>query len=219
MNQRNIQAGDSSSGLVLIDKPKGITSFDVIRILRKKIGVKKMGHAGTLDPQATGLLVVAYGKNTKLLKDFLGLPKKYIAHIQLGIKTTTGDLDGKIIEQKNVPSISKSNVEKILQSMVGKLELPVPLFSAIKKQGKPLYAYARAKQAVEVPIKPMRVYEAVLEKIEKNILTINFKVGSGTYIRSLAEEIGTRLGTVATLSNLRRTQVGDFIVEDASPLA
>ncbi len=217
MDQNQNQATDHKSGLMLIDKPAGITSFDVIRILRKKLGVKKMGHAGTLDPRATGLLIVAYGQNTKQLKDFLGLPKTYVAEIKLGIKTTTGDLDGAIIEKKSVPQLSEKNIEDVVKTLIGKHELQVPIFSAIKKNGKPLYVYARAgkEKEIEIPVKPMRIYEARLEKIEGEILTVYFNVASGTYIRSLAEELGRKLGTVATLQALRRTSIGNYKIEDA----
>jgi tRNA pseudouridine55 synthase len=204
--------------ILFIDKPKGITSFDVIRRLRRKLGIRKMGHAGTLDPNASGLLLVGVGKGTKELAKLIGLPKTYVAEILLGVKTDTGDTDGKILETKEVPSVAREEIERVLSTLVGIVKLPVPMFSAIKQNGQPLYKKAYKGHTVTPPVKEMKVHRAVLVDVRLPIVTVSFDVGSGTYIRSLAEEFGQRLGTVATVQNLRRTRIGDYGIEDAETL-
>ena len=204
--------------ILLVDKPKGMTSFDVIRALRKKFGIEKMGHAGTLDPMATGLMIVGVGTGTKRMEEFLKLPKVYEAEIKLGVRTDTGDITGAVVEVKSISQISEEKVCTALAGMVGELSLPVPAYSAIKKQGKPLYKYAREGETVELPIKPMSVSAVSSSSYIDGVLTATFSVGSGTYIRSLAEEIGRRLGTVATLQNLRRISIGSFDVKNAMTL-
>ncbi len=204
--------------IILVDKPKGITSFDVIRILRRKLGIKKMGHAGTLDPLATGLMIIATNSFTKKLTELLGLPKVYSAEILLGTKTESADVDGKIIETQPVPELTVAQIEKVLQTMQGDIELAVPIYSAIKRQGKPLYEYAREGIAVEVPKKIMHITYAKVLDYTAPVIRIEFEVKSGTYIRSLAEELARRLGTVGTIQNLRRTSIGEFKVEGAMVL-
>jgi len=204
--------------IILVDKPKEITSFDVIRILRRKLGIKKMGHAGTLDPLASGLMLVGVGKGTKKLTQLTGMDKVYVAEVLLGKRTTTGDLEGEVTEEKPVEDLNEKKVKEVLAGMVGTLELEVSIYSAIKRNGRPLYKYARAGQEVEIPIRPMTILSAKLLEIKDNVLTIEFKVKSGVYIRSVGEELGRRLGTVATLANLRRTKIGSYRVEDALKL-
>lgn len=204
--------------IMLVDKPTGMTSFDVIRVLRKKIGVWKMGHAGTLDPLATGLLLIGVGDATKRLSDLIGLPKVYDAEILLGVRTDSGDVDGTELEKSPVPELSYDQVKKVVGSMVGELELSVPIYSAIKRGGRPLYDYARSGDAVEVPIKKMAVTEATLLSYTAPVVNIRFNVASGTYVRSLAEELARRLGTLGTIQNLRRLSVGDYKVENAKKL-
>lgn len=217
--------------IFLIDKPKGITSFDVIRRLRRELGGKKighglrlkLGHAGTLDPLATGLMIIGAGEGTKKLAEYLKLPKTYEAEILLGEKRTTGDVDGEIIEAlTELLDIEDRVIKKALTGMIGTLLLPVPVYSAIKRDGEPLYKKARRGERVEVPSKEMEVRSAVVDKITRNKNRIHvyavFDVGSGTYIRSLAEELGARLGVPATLANLRRTRIGEFDIADAQQL-
>lgn len=205
--------------IILIDKPKGITSFDCIRRLSRKPGVKKMGHAGTLDPLASGLMIIAVGDKTKELSNYIKLPKEYVAEILIGQRRTTGDMEGEVVEEKEVKDIEKKDIEKVLSEMVGELELPVPAYSAIKEKGQRLYKKARKGEVVIPPKKKMRIIKAELQDIKKEgkhfVLKVVFEVGSGTYIRSLAEEVGRRLGYPATIKELRRTKIGDFKVEDA----
>ncbi len=205
--------------ILFIDKPKGITSFDVIRRLRKKLGIRKMGHAGTLDPLATGLLVIGVNEGTKKLKDLIGLPKTYETEILIGRRTTTGDMEGEVVEEKKVESLKIDEVVKVLEEMVGVLKLPVPVYSAIKKEGKPLYKYARQGKEVDVPVKEMNIYGVELLDVVCDggecVLSVRMDVGSGTYVRSVAEEVGKRLGFPATVKELRRTKVGEFDVKNA----
>lgn len=213
--------------ILLIDKPKGITSFDCIRILRKKLGIRKMGHAGTLDPLATGLMIIALGDATKKLTGFLGLPKKYVAEILFGVTTDTGDVTGKVIQDvgckmQELEQITGEKIEQELKKMIGKTDLPVPAYSAVKRGGEALYKKARRGETVEVPIKPMLVLSATFLNFKKGedgwCAAVEFEVGSGTYIRSLAEELGKRLNVGATIKNLRRTSIGEFSVDQAEKL-
>lgn len=217
--------------ILLIDKPSGMTSFDVIRRLRKQTGIRKFGHAGTLDPLATGLMIIGAEKGTKRLHEFLKLDKEYIAEIRIGESRTTDDLEGEIVEEKEPPSFSQELLEKTVLSLVGSPELPVSAYSALKRDGKPLYKLAReavhkGEVFTDVPMRVMKVYQAQLEDHweevidgkKRSIIKVRFFVGSGTYIRSLAKELGRRLGYPATLQMLRRTKIGMFTVEDAQVL-
>lgn len=221
--------------ILLVDKPKGVTSFDVIRLLRKKLNIKKMGHAGTLDPAASGLMIIGIGKGTKKLAEYIKLDKEYMAEILVGTETDSDDLDGEIIKEINISSteaaetFSNEKVSAALTTMTGNLNLPVSAYSAIKKDGVPFYkkAYLAKKQGKsidekELPIREMKVYKSRLEDIKyenkdkKVVLTVVFTVGSGTYIRSLAKELGRRLGEYpATIKNLKRTKIGEFKIADA----
>ncbi len=205
-----------SPNVIIVDKPLGITSFDVIRKLRRLLNIRKMGHAGTLDPRASGLMIIALNEATKKLTEYLKLQKEYEAEVLLGTSTDSGDLDGKVLEKLDVlPEINEKKIREVIGGLVGINELPVSIYSALKKNGRPLYDYARKGEAVEVPIKKMEVLEAEILEIKLPIIKIRFKVASGTYIRSLAEEIGKRLDVPATLGGLRRTKIADWKVEDA----
>ena len=220
------------TGVILIDKPVGISSFDVIRQLRKITGIRKFGHAGTLDPLASGLMVVGCQQGTKALHTLTKLDKTYEAEVLLGQTRSTGDMEGTVVAETEVTDpIPEQKLVATLLSMCGELELPVSAYSAIKRDGTPLYrlardAAARGEEITDVPIRVMRVDSA--ECLDTNqigfdgkqfqLLRVRFRVGSGTYIRSLAEELGKRLGYPATLYSLRRTRVGDFSVVDAYAL-
>ncbi len=205
--------------IMLIDKPKGMTSFDVIRFLRRKLNIKKMGHAGTLDPLATGLLIIATGAATKKLTELTGLGKTYIMDILLGVKTDSGDLEGKILEEQPVVNVDLKKVQATLDSMIGEIEILAPIYSAIKLKGKPLYKYARQGEPVEAPMRKMTITKLTLldhfKHEDKYVLRAEMDCAKGTYARSVAEEIGKRLGLPATIKELRRTKIGDFRVEDA----
>lgn len=198
--------------------------MDVIRRLRRELNIKKIGHAGTLDPLATGLMLVGVGAGTKGLTELVKLDKEYIAEIRIGESRTTGDLEGEIVDELKVESLELEEVETVLSEMVGELELSVSAYSAIKVAGVPMYKKARKAQKMgetvtDLPVRKMKVMEAELLGIHlsehRAVATVRFHVGSGTYIRSLAEELGRRLNYPATLQNLRRTKVGEFAVTDA----
>jgi tRNA pseudouridine55 synthase len=199
-------------GILFADKPKGISSFDVIRILRRQLGVKKIGHAGTLDPLASGLMILGIGKGTKRLGEYLKLPKRYEVEILLGESRTTGDMEGEITESTKVLRLNKNKVKKILKEMEGELELFVPRYSAIKLGGERLYRKARRGEVFVAPKKVMKLHSLKLKKIRKEFdkytLFVSMDVGSGAYVRSIAEEIGKRLGYPAVTKELRRTKIG-----------
>ncbi|MEK9131821.1 MAG: tRNA pseudouridine(55) synthase TruB [Patescibacteria group bacterium] len=213
---------DLPEQILLIDKPSGITSFDVIRILRKKLGVWKMGHAGTLDPMASGLMLIGIESGTKALTTLLKLPKTYEAEICFGIATDTGDITGKIVEEKIVTAIDRPLLKNVLEGMVGTLQLKVPAYSAIKQGGEALYKKARRGEVVDTPVRPMTIdsleFQDMFTKDGKLRVLVIFSVSSGSYIRSIAEELGRRLSVPATLSALRRISIGDFLVTDAQSL-
>jgi len=218
--------------LLLIDKPFGVSSFGLIRLLRQATGIRKFGHAGTLDPRATGLMLIGVEKGTKRLAELVKLDKEYVALIRLGESRTTGDLEGKIVTQKAVTEIfSAERISATVATLIGTLRLPVSAYSAIKKAGVPMYKRARAAASrdevvSEVPIRDMTIYEAevmsyspvIVDEVSMLEVSIRFKVASGVYIRSLAEELGKRFGYPATLAALRRTQVGEYRIENAQTL-
>lgn len=212
-----------SNEIILIDKPGGITSYDVIRTLKRAFPGEKIGHAGTLDPLATGLLLVGVGKGTKKLRELVGLSKEYAVTALLGIQTDTGDIDGKIINQKSLSSLLEKDVRTALSQLIGNHILPVPLYSATKIRGRALYTYARKGVEVEHPKREMEMKELSFVSLTKQdnhyLLSFTAYVGSGTYIRSLVEEIGKKLSVPATVSSLRRVRIGDYNVEDAQNLS
>lgn len=217
--------------LLLVDKPKGITSFDVIRQLRRQTGIKKFGHAGTLDPLASGLMLLGVEKGTKLLAELIKLDKEYIAEIRLGESRATGDLEGEIIDSIEIDDTAAHTLENsiaaVVKILLGEHVLPVSAYSAIKVDGVPMYKRARKAEitgetVIDVPMRTMTVFETELLGVERQgnrfAVAVRFRVASGTYIRSLAEELGRRLGYPACLADLRRTQVGDYRIEDALKL-
>lgn len=216
--------------IILLDKPAGISSAKAVARVKRALGVRKAGHAGTLDPLATGLLIIGLNEGTKKLSEYLKLPKTYEAEILLGKRTATGDLEGKALEEKPVGEIAGSTVQAVLSGMVGTLPLPVSPYSALKRGGEPLYKKARRGEVVEPVIRNMEIRSAEFLELKHSntlesvgvfgpIVQVRFDVGSGTYIRSLAEELGRRLGYPATLAALRRTRIGGFRIEDARPLS
>ncbi len=207
--------------VILIDKPKGISSFDVIRALRKKLGVRKMGHAGTLDPLASGLMLVGVGAGTKKLHELVGLPKTYYVDILLGKRTTTGDMEGEVLDEKEVGNITTEDVQEVAKKLVGVLRLPVPVYSAMKQGGMPLYKKVRQGKKIIIPIRDMQVFEVRFMSYEKkkHVVSLEMDVDSGVYVRSVAEELGRLLNVPAVVKELRRTKIGDFSVEQAQTLS
>ncbi len=218
--------------IIFIDKPLHMTSFDVIRVLRKKTGIKKFGHAGTLDPLASGLMILGVQAGTKKLTDYIKLDKEYLCEVRVGESRTTGDLEGTIIEEREVKEVFRDeHVLEAATQLVGTLTLPVSAYSAIKIDGKPMYERAREAEVKgevveEVPMRDMVVYEAevlehgaeTIDDKKRYVIKMRFKVASGVYIRSLAVRLGRLLGYPATVQLLRRTKIADFRVEDAQKL-
>ena len=202
-------------GILIVKKEKNYTSHDIVAIV-KKITKTKVGHTGTLDPMATGVLPLLLGEGTKLSKYLIQHDKIYIATIKLGQKTDTQDAEGKVIEEKNVKSdlLNEENVKTILNNLKGRQVQTPPIYSAIKVNGKKLYEYARKKQEVEIPKREIEIYEMELIGINESEKTITFKVhcSKGTYIRSLCETISEKLETVGYMKELDRIKVGSFFV-------
>lgn len=205
-------------GIIIINKQKNCTSHDMVR-RAKKIFHEKVGHTGTLDPMATGVLPLLIGKGTLCSKYLINHDKVYDVKLTLGVKTDTADSEGAIIEEKRIPQevFQKDKIEEGLKSFLGKQEQVPPMYSAIKVKGKKLYEYARKGQTVEIQPRKIEIYEIKLLQIEEEQKQIQFRVAcsKGTYIRSLCEDIAEKLGTVGYMSGLNRIQVGDFKIEDA----
>lgn len=202
-------------GVILIDKPLGITSHDVIARLRRRFQTRRIGHAGTLDPLATGLLVVAIGPATRFLQYLPLEPKEYLGTIRFGIETTTQDAEGDIVAERPVPSDLLSKAHELLPEFTGSLQQIPPIYSAVKKEGKPLYAYARRGETVEREPRTVFIREAQLIEQVGTELEVRIVCSGGTYMRTWAHDLGQRLGCGAHLSALRRTRVGKFELEEA----
>lgn len=225
--------------ILLIDKPAGMSSFGVVArvrhqisdalplvtvigkdgIARQKRQKVKVGHTGTLDPFATGLLIILVGKATKQANAFLKLDKEYLATLKLGVTSTTGDPEGEITAVdggERVPE--RAEIERVIAGLIGEIQQRVPNYSAVKINGERAYKLARAGKQVEMPVRSVRIYEIEILDYNWPELVIRCKVSSGTYIRTLAEEIGKQLGVGAYLTALRRTQVGEYRIEDAESL-
>jgi len=203
-------------GIIVINKPKNCTSHDVVR-KAKKILNEKVGHTGTLDPNATGVLPLLVGKGTQISKYLINHDKAYEAVLKLGEKTDTADAEGQVIETKEVqPSnLEKENMEKVLKSLIGKQEQIPPIYSAIKVNGKKLYEYARHGEKVEIEPRTIEIYDMELLNIENDEITYKVRCSKGTYIRTLCEQIAEKLETVGYMKELKRTQVGEFFIENS----
>lgn len=206
------------NGILIVNKPKQYTSHDVVAKV-KKICKEKVGHTGTLDPNATGVLPLLLGKGTKFSKYLINHDKKYIATLQLGIKTSTADIEGNVIEKREVNSsiFDEKNIDNVLKTFLGKQIQTPPIYSAIKVNGKKLYEYARNNKEVEIPKRNIEIYNIHLLKLDTKMNQIKFDVecSKGTYIRSLCEDIAERLGTVGYMKELERAKVGEFRIEES----
>ncbi len=207
-------------GIIIINKEKNMTSRDVVNIACKKLGTKKIGHTGTLDPIASGVLVLAVNKGLKIVEDILALDKEYIAEVTIGIMTDTLDITGNVLKREKPKNIERNSIVKVLNLFKGKYQMEVPIYSAIKVNGKKLYEYARNNESIILPIK--EVYIKEIELLDDIIYledTIKFKfrcvVSKGTYIRSLIRDICTKLNQIGTMSDLIRIRQGKFKIEDA----
>lgn len=211
-------------GIIVVNKPKGWTSRQVVNEVTKITGVKKIGHTGTLDPLATGVMVLCIGKATKIAELITGYDKEYVAEGILGIETDTLDIEGKILRENRIHNISKEKIKKVLTKFIGKINQEVPKYSAIKIKGRKLYEYARSDIEIELPKREIDIYsikllEDVMVYGEKLKFKIKCKVSKGTYIRSLIRDIGRELNTVATLSSLERVKQGDYTIAESYTIA
>lgn len=201
-------------GIIVVDKEEGITSFDVIRKLRKILNIKKIGHCGTLDPLASGLLILALEKSTKLLNELENQDKIYVADFELGYATDTFDTEGKIT-YRSEKKITREILEDTLLKYTGIIKQVPPMYSAIKVNGKKLYEFARKGIVLEREAREINIEYLKILKFLDNKVKIEVKVSKGTYIRSLINDIGISLGTYATMTNLRRISIGNFNLKDA----
>ena len=208
-------------GILLIDKPKGITSHDVVAMVRRQLGTKKVGHAGTLDPMATGLMVVGVDSGTKLLSHLFGLDKQYLATIRLGQSTRTDDAEGEVLSEADASRITKEQIQIEIDKLIGEIDQVPSSVSAIKVDGKRAYDLVRSGEDVELKTRRVKIYRfQLISEITRVGKFLEFDVlvdcSSGTYIRALARDMGASLGVGGHLRELRRTMVGEFRIDDAS---
>jgi tRNA pseudouridine55 synthase len=201
--------------VLLIDKPLHWTSFDVVRKIRGSIRIKKVGHAGTLDPLATGLLIICTGKFTKQINDFMAKEKEYTGTFTLGFTTPTYDLESTPQNPKDISLITEQMLHDATKPFIGEIMQMPPIYSAIKKDGVALYELARRGEDVDLKARPIIIHQFEITKIELPIVHFKILCGTGTYIRSMAHDYGAALGCGAYLSSLRRTKIGEFDVEKA----
>ena len=205
-------------GIILIDKEKNITSRDVCNKLSKILNTKRLGHTGTLDPIATGLLIICVNEGCKLQEELTGHDKDYIAKVKVGIKTDTYDITGNIIEKNDNYHLTKEELIKTLNSFIPGYNQKVPKYSAIKVNGKKLYEYARNNIPVDIPEHNVKINKIELLDFQQDNFTFFVSVSSGTYIRSLINDIGEKLGIPMTMEELERTRIGKFKLEDAQTI-
>ncbi len=202
-------------GIILVNKPSGITSHDVVDFVRKKLRIKKVGHAGTLDPLAEGLLIILVEKATRLFAHFANYDKEYLGTLKLGEVTLTGDSEGKIIQSRDWQGISLDKIKEVFSRFKGELEQVPPMVSALRKGGKRLYQLARKGIVIERPRRKIKIYE--LKILSVNLPLVDFYVhcSKGTYIRKLAEDIGEGLGCGAHIIRIKRLSIGPFKLDNA----
>lgn len=207
----------SLEGVLNIDKPPGITSHDVVNRLRRISAIRRIGHAGTLDPLATGVLLLCVGRATRLSEYLVGQPKNYIATVRLGQVTDSYDAEGEIVSEQEV-SVSRSDIMDALDPFRGYIQQRAPIYSAIKQGGQPLYKLAREGKHVDAPLREVQIYNLELLSWEKPLVKVQVTCSAGTYIRSIAHDLGQNLGCGGHISALRRTAIGDYKVQQAVAL-
>jgi tRNA pseudouridine55 synthase len=212
---RMMTSPDFMNGLLLVDKPSGPTSFDVVRTVRRAVGQRKVGHTGTLDPLASGLIVVCLGQGTKLVPFLMDTDKRYLARVKLGTGTDTDDALGDVVEEAPVPVLERASLERKLAEFVGRIRQVPPKFSAIKKDGEPLYRKARRGEEVTPEAREVEIISIALTGVTEDQLDLVVRCGKGTYIRSLARDIAKSMGTCGHLQSLRRVETAGFSVEQA----
>ena len=204
-----------SDGILLVDKPATWTSFDVVNFVRARFNIPKVGHCGTLDPAATGLLVLVLGKFTRISNSLSGVDKVYEGSLRLGIETDSEDMDGKVIRESDYSHVTEESLRDTVMSFMGKsMQIP-PMVSALKKDGKKLYELAREGVEIEREARPIEVYDIKVNNIALPDCDFKVHCSKGTYVRTIASDIGKKLGCGAVLTGLRRTAAGKFSIEDA----
>jgi len=220
MTESYVQSQDyaGEGAIFFVDKSLDWTSFDVVKKVRALFNVRKVGHAGTLDPQATGLMIVCTGRKTKNIEQFVGLEKEYIGSCEIGVRTPSFDTETEVSEQKDSSMVTEEQIEDVAKSFLGKqLQLP-PMYSAVKYGGKPLYQYARSGKTVERTEREIDVIKFEILKVHSPYVDFCIVCSKGTYIRSLVDEMGIRLGCGATVTALRRTRIGEYTVAEAKTI-
>lgn len=205
-------------GIVIVNKPTGITSHDVVDFVRNKFHMRRVGHAGTLDPLASGVLIILLGQSTKLFDRFSAFDKAYRATLRLGLKTTTADITGKTIVEKSPEGISCSHLEEVFKKFIGPIEQRPPMVSALKHKGVRLYKIAWKGQEVERPFRQVRIDDLKVLRFALPEVEFFVSCSKGTYVRQLAEDVGEMLGCGACIAQIERTRVGDFDIKDAVSL-
>lgn len=203
------------NGILNINKPPGVTSYQVVAKIKRLSGERKVGHAGTLDPTAVGVLPVCLGKATRIIEYFLDTRKTYLAEIEFGVTTDSYDSSGQVTSHRNTSAISQSQVAEALDTFSGLIWQEPPMFSALKHHGTPLYRLARAGITIERPKRQIRIYRIELKSFEPPIATVEVECGRGTYIRTLAHDLGESLGCGGNIKSLARLQYGPFQIGDA----
>lgn len=215
MGRQRKNRGRNIDGILLLDKPLGFTSNQALQKIKGMFNASKAGHTGSLDPLASGLLPICFGEATKISSYLLDSDKSYLTECHLGIRTSSGDGEGQILEQKQVSQFSQHEITSVLSKFTGEISQLPPMHSAIKKDGQPLYKLARKGLEVEREPRVIKIYDLNLVSVEKDKLVIDVKCSKGTYIRTLVEDIGASLGCGAYVSSLRRYQVGAFKINQA----
>jgi tRNA pseudouridine55 synthase len=204
-----------SGEMLLIDKPLDWSSFRVVRRVRTLFNVPKAGHAGTLDPKATGLLIVCTGKQTKMMNQYVGFDKEYVGAFELGVRTASHDSETEILERRDYSAVTLDSLRSAAEKFVGRQLQRPPMYSAAKHHGKPLYIYARKGKTIEREPKEIEILEFEIRSFASPLVEFRVVCSKGTYVRSLVDDLGGALGCGATLRALRRTRIGPFHVEDA----
>jgi tRNA pseudouridine55 synthase len=207
-----------TSGILNINKPRGVTSFSVVRLIRRLTGVKRVGHAGTLDPIADGVLPICLGSATRVVEYLVGAPKAYAATVRLGSATDTYDSEGAVTSTGDYSHVTREQVESALLELTGAIQQRPPAYSALKFEGQPLYRYARAGKEAPRPPRTVQVHKLELRSFAPPLVELSMEVGRGAYVRSLAHDLGERLGCFGHLERLTRTRTGPFDIERAISL-
>lgn len=207
------------SGVLVVDKPRGLTSHDVVNVVRRRLGVRRVGHAGTLDPQAEGVLPILIGEATKLMAYLTEQDKEYRATIRLGLRTDTHDLEGRIVAQQPVPPLDAADVEWATRAFVGRIRQRPPMYSAVHHGGRRLYELAREGREVDREAREVTVHAITVEEVDLPRVRLRIVCGKGAYVRVLAADLGEALGPGAAVEGLVRTRVGPFGLDEATPVA